>query len=315
MDDEPRKDDMIPNTFYMPNVYVDEIMPLLTPEEWVVLTYAVRRIFGFHKRQDHISLSQFRHGTRTRTGKRLDGGTGFSKDAIRSALESLETFKILVKVAENDPYQNLGAAYRLQYQANEIDWEALEERQANKALTGRQRTESARLKREANRVAVLSHSTGGVMSDSTVHRPAPGNVGQTGGGNVPQSHNKQIKYRETQQQQQPQNVVVVVAENSGNQPTTTYKFLRALRIGAAKEFANEPLDLVMAYVERVGKDCHPAQLVEDLRAGLHRETPILPNKSDTPLVAPYELPEWSSMSFEEQEQAVRRYKNAKKGVA
>lgn len=116
-----------------------------------------------------------------------------------------------------------------------------------------------------------------------------------------------IKPTTTTSENEQQNVVVVVAEKSENQPTTTYKFLRALRIGAAKEFANEPLDLVMAYVERVGKDCHPAQLVEDLRAGLHREAPILPNTNSQPLVAPYMRPEWSSMSAEERLAAEAEY--------
>jgi hypothetical protein len=33
---------LIPNSFQTPNAYVDQYMPLLTPEEWVVLSYVVR---------------------------------------------------------------------------------------------------------------------------------------------------------------------------------------------------------------------------------------------------------------------------------
>ncbi len=72
--------EFIPNSFQTPNVYIDRFMHLLTAEEWKVLSYAVRRIFGFQKRSDRISLSQFMHGTRsTLNDVQLDYGTGLTK--------------------------------------------------------------------------------------------------------------------------------------------------------------------------------------------------------------------------------------------
>lgn len=116
-----------------------------------------------------------------------------------------------------------------------------------------------------------------------------------------------IKPTTTTSENEQQNVVVVVAEKSPTHLTETYKLLRKqYRMGAAKEFAHEPLDLIQAYLDRVGKDYHPAQLVEDLRAGLHREQPV-PNTNSQPLVAPYMRPEWSSMSAEERLAAEAEY--------
>jgi len=52
----------IPNSFQTPNVLVDEIMPLLTPQEWLVLSFATRHILGWHdrihERRAPISLSR-----------------------------------------------------------------------------------------------------------------------------------------------------------------------------------------------------------------------------------------------------------------
>lgn len=43
---------LIPNSFQMPNLFTDRLMHLLKPEEFLVLSYATRRIYGFRKRQD-----------------------------------------------------------------------------------------------------------------------------------------------------------------------------------------------------------------------------------------------------------------------
>lgn len=66
--------------------------------------------------------------------------------------------------------------------------------------------------------------------------------------------------------------------------TPTAQRLRERGVWAAREFEDEPLDVVNAYLERVGPD-HPAWLiVDDLRAGLHRTpAPVSdPNQQQQP---------------------------------
>jgi hypothetical protein len=118
----------IPNAYQTPNAYVDDLMAYLTPEEWKVLSYAVRRILGFNKRQDRISKSQFMDGTKDDEGNPLDHGTGLGEAAVKNALESLTHFRILIKVAENDPAQNKGRAYALQMESDQVDMDGLIQR-------------------------------------------------------------------------------------------------------------------------------------------------------------------------------------------
>lgn len=136
--------DFIPNSFQTPNDYVDQFMSLLTPEEWVVLSYTVRRIFGFQKRQDRISLSQYENGAKDREGNPLDRGTGLSRPAIIKALAALEKYGLQVLVEPNDKHKNEGACYALQLSAKKVNVAGLEKRAALAKERGRERTKTAR---------------------------------------------------------------------------------------------------------------------------------------------------------------------------
>ena len=53
----------VPNSFQIPNIYIDHVIPYLTSEEWRVLSFAIRHILGWQDkiadRQAYISLSRF----------------------------------------------------------------------------------------------------------------------------------------------------------------------------------------------------------------------------------------------------------------
>src|SRR5512136_1982387 len=102
-------DFLLPNSYQFPNAYCDRLMYLLTPAEWKVLSYAVRRIFGFQKFQDRISLSQFIHGTvSVKDDKPLDHGTGLSRPNVIVCLESLIRYRLITKLADSDPVKKDG---------------------------------------------------------------------------------------------------------------------------------------------------------------------------------------------------------------
>lgn len=138
---------ILPNTFQHPNFFVDKLMHLLTPEENTVLTFAVRRILGFQEnissRRDHISLSQFTDGITAKNGTHLCHGCGLRKDGVRSALDALEKYKVLLPTS---PFPDVrkGQEYWLQEDASAIDWEGLEVRQADKLAASASRTAKAR---------------------------------------------------------------------------------------------------------------------------------------------------------------------------
>jgi hypothetical protein len=137
MDEKTSK--FITNSYQTPNSYVDDLMWLLTPTEWMVLSYAVRRIFGFQKRQDRISISQFESGMVSKTtGERLDCGTGLGRDTIIKALAELIRYRVMVQTDQNDPRLNHGAEYSLPLDITTPDYNGLyarlqEKAQANKA--------------------------------------------------------------------------------------------------------------------------------------------------------------------------------------
>lgn len=81
-----------PNFTQIPNVFFDEIYSKLGFAELKVLLYIMRRTYGFQKKTDKISLTQFENGI-----DKLDTGTGLARKNIISALSSLEEKKIVIK--------------------------------------------------------------------------------------------------------------------------------------------------------------------------------------------------------------------------
>lgn len=143
--------DFIPNSFQVPNAYVDRFWHLLTPPEQSVLIYLVRRIFGFGKRQDRVALSQIMSGITTNDGKRLDYGTGLGYEAVRRALNGLLRAGFVAEVEPAVPRRRLAACYELQTQAAQIDVEWLENRAQQQRDGNVNRTAPARMEQIAGR--------------------------------------------------------------------------------------------------------------------------------------------------------------------
>jgi hypothetical protein len=139
---------ILPNTFQHPNIFIDKLMYYLEPEENVVLTFAVRRILGFQEnissRKDNISLSQFVDGVKsTKDGSELSKGCGLGVSAVRDVLDTLLHIGVLLPTTPK-PDPRKGQEYWLQDNVDNIDWEWLERRKAEKHEKGQKRTAKAR---------------------------------------------------------------------------------------------------------------------------------------------------------------------------
>jgi hypothetical protein len=157
----------VPNAFQTPNAYVDLVMPYLTGEEYKVLTYAVRRILGFQKRQDHISLSQFTDGTKSKDGEVLDSGTGLSVETVKKCLASLVSFGLMLRLKENDTKTNLGTLWALQWDGEKVNWQALKERNEKKSKTHKKKMAKARSMRQTPVSAIEDGGANGIENPPT----------------------------------------------------------------------------------------------------------------------------------------------------
>ena len=70
---------MLPKCYYtkLPNTLVDEWMPIMSPSEYKIVIFIVRKTYGFHKEADTISLSQFVEGT------------GLARNTVKDAINRL----------------------------------------------------------------------------------------------------------------------------------------------------------------------------------------------------------------------------------
>jgi hypothetical protein len=143
--------DFIPNSFQTPNAYVDRYMAFLTPEEWKVLTYMGRRIFGFNKREDNISCSQIMNGITAKDGHQLDYGTGLGEAATKNAIKNLIAFRLVIEVAPNNAHENKGPKYALQLDSSLVNDELIMERHNKKTGRENERMEKARAARQSNK--------------------------------------------------------------------------------------------------------------------------------------------------------------------
>lgn len=129
----------IPNSTQIPNVFLDEIMPLLTGEELKVLLYAIRHIIGFQDRittrTRHISLSMFQNGY----GKYQ--GCGLGKNAIIKALAELKKYRLLIAIGEPTA---AGQAWRIADVSDNPDLDGLQNRFLARQTNNQRRTQKAR---------------------------------------------------------------------------------------------------------------------------------------------------------------------------
>jgi len=142
---------LYPNTFQVHNSYVDDCLHLLDGNELKVLLYTIRLIVGFNKRVDHISLSQFEHGRTTEDGsKRLDHGTGLSRETIVRALGELKKYGLIVEIATSEKAKRkLGACYTLQFDGLKVDVAGLEKRFNDRLEQNRKNTDKARKQKQS----------------------------------------------------------------------------------------------------------------------------------------------------------------------
>ena len=80
----------IPNSTQTPNMVYDFLISRIPGAEARCILYICRRTYGFHKKEDRISFSQFLNGIKSRNGKRLDYGCGLkSRASVNEALKNL----------------------------------------------------------------------------------------------------------------------------------------------------------------------------------------------------------------------------------
>jgi len=120
---------LYPNTFQVHNFYVDECLHLLDGNELKVLLYAIRKIVGWNKQQDYISLSQFQDGAKnSQDGTPINYGTGLGRKTIIDAIGELTKYGLLVKLPPDRNTRKLGDSYALQFNIALVDLKGLQER-------------------------------------------------------------------------------------------------------------------------------------------------------------------------------------------
>ncbi len=85
----------------VPNVFFDEVMRKLPPSEYMVLMLFVRKLYGFHKNTDMISLSQ------------ITKMANIAKSTIRRAIRGLEEKGLITAIKTYDIKRKVARTWRL----------------------------------------------------------------------------------------------------------------------------------------------------------------------------------------------------------
>jgi hypothetical protein len=186
------------NTFPSFNAHVDEAMQYLTGDEYKILTFAQRHIYGWKdddpSKGKSISLSMFEKGFTTKTGKHY-GGTGLGRKTIINNLVRLVKYGLLVELGKPTPK---GQIYTIG-QNPDIHGLANDEQSLERQAANKQRAAKMTAARVAKYEGGSSHDTGSSDDTGSSHEPASGSSHDTGTGS---SHDTQLntyKHTETQQ--------------------------------------------------------------------------------------------------------------------
>lgn len=232
----------LPNAYQKPNALADKFMHLLSSDEWKVLDYACRRIFGFRKDRDRISLSQFVSGKLNKDGQPLDHGTGLVRATVVKCLRDLVRFGFLIAVEGDEGDDSLGTLYEVETDDANIDRDALEDRAREAAALGQRRTSAARAAALAKRGQSVGQTDAGQsvgQTEASLSDRPEGVCDTDGGRSVGQTHNKQ---REKQ------------IENKIDKQSLVYAQVAPY----AGDRAEEVAELVVLYCEKV-EPCRPSK--------------------------------------------------------
>lgn len=192
---------IIPNSFQVPNYFVDTCMRYLHGNEMKCVTVISRKTFGWHKSSDRISKSQ------------LMELTGLSKETIDEVMSNLVAFGLVIRVSENDA-RNRGTEWALQLDSDLIDIDAMIARQQLKRNTHRQQTASARNTRLQKGGGDVQQSP---LKKTSVEQKtvAGGDVEHMGGGNVQHIGGGDVQHT-------PQNPIKPTTQNPPSLPTSLH---------------------------------------------------------------------------------------------
>jgi hypothetical protein len=114
-----------PHYTQVPDDFFDVLLAELTPAEFKVAAYIVRRTFGWKKEADTISLSQMVNGIRRRDGSYVDRGTGLHKDTVIKAIKGLLLKGVIVRQRNASPERGFEATtYAIRMQGDPLSEEA-----------------------------------------------------------------------------------------------------------------------------------------------------------------------------------------------
>ena len=110
---------LIPHFTQIPDLILDSWMSELSGAEFKVLMYVARRTYGFRRESDEISIDQMADGIVTRDGRRLDGGTGLSRNTVAKTVADLVSKGVLIrKTRTDDRGGNLPSTFSINFSSD-----------------------------------------------------------------------------------------------------------------------------------------------------------------------------------------------------
>ena len=158
---------IIPNAYQSPNFYVDDLLPLLTGEEWKCMSFLIRKTLGWQKFSDRLAKSV------------ISKSTGLAESTVDKSMASLIEFGLALRVNPNNITHD-GIEYSVQMYDDKINWNALEGRKQKNIERNEKRTQAAR---KALKLKITT-------TQSVPHTPS---VAQTPTPSVAQGTQKPIK--------------------------------------------------------------------------------------------------------------------------
>jgi phage replication O-like protein O len=129
-DPNPRPNRIIPNAYQSPNFYIDDLLPLLSGEEWKCMSFLIRKTLGWQKYSDRLAKSV------------IAKATGLAEATVDRSMASLIEFGLALRVNPNNINHD-GIEYSVQMYDEKINWDALEGRKQKNAERNKNRTLSA----------------------------------------------------------------------------------------------------------------------------------------------------------------------------
>lgn len=114
-------DPPLENWSKLPHAFIEALHMATSLAELKVILYTLRHTWGYHEEWKRITIDEFCEGRKKKDGKRIDGGTGMSRNAVKDGIQRAIDHGFMRVETDASDAARIKKTYSLNIRGSEVD--------------------------------------------------------------------------------------------------------------------------------------------------------------------------------------------------